>query len=82
MAFYIVINKENESDKTVRYRFESGERSGVFEINKATGEVELFLPMPGDEKEHVFMRAAAKIFKEWREGRLPERLSGLRSVSR
>ncbi|MBV9494353.1 MAG: hypothetical protein JOZ54_08900 [Acidobacteria bacterium] len=74
MAFYIEINKESEDARAAQYRFEA-DRQGVgrFEIDKATGQVELLSPMPGDEKEKVFQRAAVKIIREWREGRLPER---------
>lgn len=73
MAFYIRISKVAESDAVASYRFEGdARRSGSFDINKQTGEVSLVEQMPGDEKGHVFSRAAAKIMKEWKQGRLPE----------
>ena len=75
MAFYIDIRKESETAQAARYRFEADtKRTGLFEIDKATGRVELLSPMPGDEKEKFFQRAAVKIVREWREGRLPDRV--------
>lgn len=73
MAFYIKIQKILEGDAAVRYSFESDQgRRGSFELNKKTSEVILIEPMPSDEQGHCFNRAAVKIMREWREGRLPE----------
>ena len=72
--FYIMIHKEGETAQSAQYRFEADhQRVGRFEIDKATGRVELLSPMPGDEKEMFFQRAAVKIIRAWREGRLPDR---------
>jgi len=73
MAFYIKIQKAFEDDAIARYVFESDQsRKGLFELNKKTGEISLIEPMPNDEQSNCFNRAATKIMREWREGRLPE----------
>lgn len=73
MAFHIIIKKLTEDSTTCQYQFTSGvDRRGVFQIEKATGNVVLIDPMADDEPGHVFQRAAVKILKEWRKGTLPD----------
>jgi hypothetical protein len=75
MAFYIKIQKTTEDDAAVRYAFESDEGGhGLLELNKQTGEAVLIEPMPGDQQRHCFNRAAVKVAREWRDGRLPKEL--------
>ncbi len=73
MAFYLRITKTDESEASVRYVFESGkDRIGVLSFNKLTGEASLIDPMPGDERNTHFTRAAVKVGREWKMGRMPE----------
>jgi len=73
MAFYIKIIKIKIIDEKVRYSFEADNgRKGEFDISSRDGSVELISAMDGDVKEHYFKRAAAKIYKEWKKGVLPE----------
>jgi hypothetical protein len=73
MAFYIKIEKTNEENDKATYRFTGdGGNSGLFEIDKESGEFSLLEPMPGDEDQNVYRRASIKILREWREGNLPD----------
>lgn len=75
MGFYVKIEKTSETEQAARYAFEGDHgRRGTLEFNKATGEATLVEPMPEDERLHCFNRAAVKITREWREGRLPQTL--------
>jgi hypothetical protein len=73
MAFYIVVEKMSEDALVATYRFKGDwELTGTFQINKENGEILLIEQMPGDEKGHVFSRAAVKILREWKQGNLPQ----------
>ncbi len=73
MAFYIKITKVETNENTVRYRFEAENgREGLFDFKSSDGAVELVKAMEGDGNEHCFKRAAAKIYKEWKNGNLPD----------
>ncbi|MEJ2463484.1 MAG: hypothetical protein P8098_17920 [Candidatus Thiodiazotropha sp.] len=74
MAFYFKIEKTDENDSKVTYRF-TGDRGvfGLFEIDKGSGEFTLKEPMPGDEAQNIYRRASVKVLREWREGNLPEK---------
>ncbi|TKC85968.1 hypothetical protein FAZ69_21885 [Trinickia terrae] len=72
MAFHIVIEMIDEEGEVANYRFKSdGGRVGVFKICKSNGEVKLIEQMPGDEGGHIFNRAAVKVMREWKRGKLP-----------
>jgi hypothetical protein len=73
MAFYIQIRKICEVESSADYVFESDQgRRGVLGFNKLTGEASLIEPMPGDEKNRCFIRAAVKVGREWKAGKLPD----------
>ena len=73
MAFYIQIHKMGEDESSVQYAFEGDSgRRGMLSFNKLTCEASLVESMPGDEKQHCFTRAAVKIARAWKAGRLPE----------
>lgn len=73
MAYWIKIEKTNEGGDEVIYRFTSdGGNSGVFEINKESGEFSLLEPMPGDDEQNIYRRASIKILREWKSGSLPD----------
>lgn len=73
MAFYIIIRKSHESELWADYIFEGDQgRRGVLSFNKATGESSLIEPMPGDDNNHFYCRAAVKVAREWRSGKLPD----------
>ncbi|MHA6916155.1 hypothetical protein ACQUJO_23930 [Ralstonia pseudosolanacearum] len=72
MAFHITMEKIAENTLTADYRFKvSDGRSGVFQIDKESGEIALLEEMPGDEGRHLFTRAAVKIMRSWKQGNLP-----------
>lgn len=55
------------------YRFGDGEvLAGEFRVSRATGEVALTTPLPGDVGDAVFQRVAYKVIRRWREGVLPD----------
>lgn len=73
MAFYIILKKTYEDTDVANYDFGSDDASvGSLMIKKSNGEVTLLKPLTGDEKNHFFNRAGAKIRKEWKGGRLPD----------
>ena len=73
MAFYIRINKTDENNSLAHFSFESDPgRRGLLRFDKLTGEASLIEPMPGDERNHCFTRAAVRIGREWKTGALPE----------
>ncbi len=73
MAFHVILTKAFEDEESARYRFEAeAGKAGILAIKKSNGEVTVVEPLPGDDKAHVFSRAAAKIRKEWKAGRLPD----------
>lgn len=73
MAFYIKLRKTYEDASVAKYSFESdGENYGSLAIDKLDGDVTLLEPLFGDDKNTQFIRAWAKLRKEWKEGRFPE----------
>jgi hypothetical protein len=73
MAFYIKLRKTYEDENLAKYSFESdGKNFGSLAINKLDGEVTLLDALDGDEKNAQFIRAGAKLRKEWKEGRFPQ----------
>jgi hypothetical protein len=73
VAFYIKLTRILEDEVSAHYRFEGdGEGAGRSSVGKLSGEVTLMEPLAGDEEGHFFRRAAAKIRKEWKAGRLPD----------
>ncbi len=85
----IGIEKHDETDVEVAYRFVAdiwepnpeiqgrsriaGQAEGLMRIIKATGEVLLDQPMPGDTNERRFNSAARKIKQHWANGEYPEK---------
>lgn len=73
MAFYVKIRKLAEADTSVEYDYSADDVNfGRLEIDKATGDVSSTCPAPGDDNEHLFMRAAAKLRSEFRAGKFPD----------
>ena len=50
-----------------------GQNKGLLRIVKATGDITLLKPMPEDDGEKRFKRAAQKIWKHWKAGEFPDR---------
>ena len=85
----IGIEKHAETDDDVTYRFVAdiwepnpeihgrsriaGQAEGVMRIIKASGEVLLDEPMPGDANERRFNSAARKVKQHWTNGEYPEK---------
>lgn len=73
-AQYAFISDVWEPDPRFRSRtMVVGQNRGVLRVAKATGEVTLIEPMPEDDGEKRFTRAAAKIRKHWEAGEFPDR---------
>jgi len=73
MAFYVRIEKRSETDELVLYDYWSKEESrGTLQLSKLSGDVSPIKSISGDEQDHLFMRAAMKLRREWREGRFPD----------
>ena len=73
MAFYIKLRKTYEDECVAKYSFESdGRNYGSLAIDKLEGVVTLIEALQGDDKGAQFIRAGAKLRKEWKEGRFPE----------
>lgn len=73
MAFYVRIEKRSETAELAVYEYWSHEDSrGTLQLNKSSGEVSPLQNIAGDEQGNLFMRAAMKLRREWKEGRLPE----------
>jgi hypothetical protein len=76
VAVYISIRKINDSETDADYTFSLVDRtSGSLRINKATGDVKLLEPLPGDNEERLFARAAHKVRQHWSKGEFPESTS-------
>lgn len=85
----IGIEKHAETDGDVTYRFVAdiwepnpeiqgrfritGQAQGLMRIIKASGEVLLDQPMPGDTNERRFNSAARKVRQHWTNGESPEK---------
>lgn len=61
--------KEGRRNQTVRV----GENRGVLRVSKASGEIVLLEPMPEDDGDQRFRRAAMRIKKHWEAGEFPDR---------
>ncbi|MFZ6798962.1 hypothetical protein [Undibacterium sp. Di24W] len=76
MAFYIKLRKTYEDEKLAKYSFESdGKNFGSLAIDKLNGNLTLLEALHGDDGSAQFIRAGAKLrkeWKEWKEGRFPE----------
>jgi hypothetical protein len=73
MAFYVKIEKRSETEELVIYEYWSKEDlRGKLQLNKSSGEVFPLENIPGDEQGSLFMRAAMKLRREWKDGRIPE----------
>lgn len=73
MAFYLKLAKVTESEAYAEYSFSPDDiRFGRLKIDKKSGNSVLVQPLEGDNREDFFMRAAAKLRKEWRAGVFPE----------
>jgi hypothetical protein len=71
---YAFVSDVRERDP--RYRSRSvivGQNRGRLRIMKATGDVTLLEPMPGDEESKRFQRAAARIKKHWDAHEFPDK---------
>ena len=73
MALYIMIRKITDNPTSAEYAFGTGEdRLGQLKIDKATGNVVLVEPAPGDDEGVLYHRATYKVKKHWAAGELPE----------
>jgi len=74
MAIYIEIEKLKERNDSVQYRFGLIDKSsGILSINKNSGEISLLEPLPNENGDNHFARAAYKIKTHWKDGNLPDR---------
>lgn len=80
----IAIEKCNESDREVEYRFLVREgrgglavpkptaRAGLVAIEKVTGQLELRMPCPDDAGGILYSRVVAVLTRHWKKGEYPE----------
>lgn len=74
MATYVLLLKDIENDNSVVYKFGFHEEQlGKILLDKATGTVKEIEPLPTDNSDLLFPRAAVKIRQHWREGKFPEK---------
>lgn len=74
MAFYVLLVKESEDDKTVIYSFGSNEEKlGRLQLDKTSGVVKEIVPAPTNNSEALFPRAAVKLRQHWKDGSFPEK---------
>ncbi|MGQ0503958.1 MAG: hypothetical protein ACT4TC_01410 [Myxococcaceae bacterium] len=67
-----MLTKDREDDASVRYRFGPGDTApGLLQLDKATGDVHVLTPVPGDTDEQLFFEAAMKVRDYWRAGQFP-----------
>lgn len=87
LGLEVAIEKTEESDETVGYRFfvrkgrggvvapESTGRPGLLRLSKNTGDVALEEPCPDDIELTLFYRARAVVRRHWKEGSFPSSTS-------
>ncbi|QHI99151.1 hypothetical protein GT347_14905 [Xylophilus rhododendri] len=73
MTFYVKLEKQVENEVSAVYPFWSMVGSvGSLEVSKNSGEITLLKPVLNDNHGRLFIRAAAKLKREWQEGLFPE----------
>lgn len=73
MALSIVIRKLIDRPTSAAYAFGTCEdRLGQLKIEKATGNIMLVEPAPGDDTGALYQRALYKIQKHWDSGEIPD----------
>jgi hypothetical protein len=73
---YILLLKDLDDETQVTYRFGPDEQHlGALRLNKSDGEVEQVEPVPGQDTQAFFTRAAVKIRQHWKQGAFPEKTS-------
>ncbi|OZG69975.1 hypothetical protein BTA51_28295 [Hahella sp. CCB-MM4] len=73
MALYIEMDKVNETNEFVEYSFGRGECVGLIRLDKANEAIHVINECPLDQSGRWSQRAAVKLIRLWREGRLPEK---------
>jgi hypothetical protein len=74
MAFYVLILKEKEDEKSVIYRFGPHEdHLGSLWLDKSSGEVEQLQEIPVNNSQAFYQRAAIKVRQHWKKGSFPEK---------
>ncbi|MCL1465557.1 hypothetical protein [Argonema galeatum] len=74
MAFYVLLWKEKEDDTSVVYCFGPHEKLfGKLWLDKTNGVVKEIEPVPTNNSDALFPRAAVKIRQHWKQGNFPEK---------
>lgn len=74
MAFYVLLLKESEDESSVIYSFGPHEEElGRLQLIKADGVVREIEPVPTENSEAFFTRAAVKLHQHWQKGHFPEK---------
>jgi hypothetical protein len=74
MAFYVLLLKESEDESSVIYSFgPHEEKLGRLQSKKADGVAREIEPVPTDNSEAFFTRAAVKLHQYWQKGDFPEK---------
>ncbi len=73
MAVYIYIWKSSEDEQFVQYSFSPADGvTGVMRIARATGNMDLVQPCPGDDTFTYYQCACRAVWNGWAVKRLPE----------
>jgi hypothetical protein len=73
MAVYIYIWKSAETELHAEYTFSPEDGVvGIMRIERATGNMDLLQPCPGDESNAWYQCACKAVWNGWAVGRLPE----------
>lgn len=74
MAFYIDLEKINETDEFVEYKyFTSQDNAGVILLRKSDGNIKEIIPAPLDKHGHIFERAARALMRCWKDNNYPDK---------
>lgn len=73
MTVYIHIWRVAESEAAVDYAFSPEDGVvGVMRVTRATGELNLVTPCPGDDTNTFYQCACKAVWNHWAVGKLPE----------
>ncbi|MBX3474391.1 MAG: hypothetical protein KF754_08410 [Planctomycetes bacterium] len=73
MTIYIHIWKSGQDDLAVEYSFSPEDGVvGVLRITRATGQMHLAQPCPGDDTNTIFQCACKAVWNQWAVGKYPD----------
>lgn len=74
MAFYIELEKVEQTEKYVRYKYyTSATNIGILELDFEKENIVEVSPAPDDKNGLLFQRASMRIFKHWKNDEYPSK---------